>query len=350
MFNRLAALIKKEFTLGFKNSFTAVVIASAIMLVLINLFVIPADLSTDVKVYLAADGQTSNMLRNLAMEKDKENILASREEIVSKMEDNISSIGVYFYMEEKVPVVELIMQGYESQSMINMYMLSTKTRFEQQLLEQTGGSIPATIKTVQLKDYKEQPLIPFNDYMIPLFLVFESTLVGLVMVATMVFSEKEERTHLAYAVTPGRISEFLLSKLIFMALLGVLSSIIITIPTLGFVDNIGYILLLVFLGNLFGSTMGLLIGAFFDSLSKSMVWIMILSMIISAPMISYFMPVFSPFWLQLFPTYPLLFALKEGAFPSGNPSIIYNTLLLFVLLDIVMISLTNLIYRRRLTR
>ncbi|WP_105616234.1 ABC transporter permease [Vallitalea okinawensis] len=347
MIARIRALIKKEFILGSKNYFTAVIIATAIMFALIIRFVIPEDMSHQATIFFAVDQQVLDSFGTLL--EDDQQVLESRDAIIEAMEANINSVGVYLTLMNDTPEVELILQGHESKSMVELYKLSIRRQMKT-MYESDEESWEGAYSVQLLKDYNSEPNIPFNHSMIPLFILFESTLVGFVMIATLIFSEKEERTELAFAITPGRIGELLVSKAVFIAVLGLVSCCIITIPTVGLKGSFSFVLLLVFVGNIFGSSIGLLIASFFKDLSKSMVWIILLSLILSAPMISYFVPAYNPTWLKIIPTYPLMYALKEAYFPTGNTSMIINTLGVFLLLDVVVFFITSQIFSRRLVK
>lgn len=348
MLVRIGALIKKEFILGSKNYLTAVIIATAIMFALIIRFVIPEDMSHQTTVYMAADQQVLESYG--AVLEDEQQLQESRDAIIEAMESNINSIGVYLTMADDTPEVELILQGHESKSMIELFKLSTRHKFQKINTKKGDLSWDGAYTIQVLEDFSSEPDVPFNKLMLPLFILFESTLVGFVMIATLIFSEKEERTHLAFTVTPGRIWELLLSKAVFIAVLGLVSCCIITLPIVGLKGNFFYVLVLVLVGNLFGSAIGLLIAAFFKDLSKSMIWIILLSLIISAPMIAYFVPAYNPAWLKIIPSYSLMFALKEAYFPTGNTSMIMSTIGLFLLLDILVFFITSQIFSKRLIK
>ena len=57
-------------------------------------------------------------------------------------------------------------------------------------------------------------------------------------------------------------------------------------------------------------------------------WILMVAMLLSLPLATYFAPSFAPFWMKIMPTYYMLFAYKEASFPTGNPTIIYQTMLI----------------------
>ncbi len=79
------------------------------------------------------------------------------------------------------------------------------------------------------------------------------------------FFEKAEGTTKAYAVSPGTMMEYLMSKVIVMFLLGLGSMYLVTLATVGFKANLGLMLAIAFAGSFFGSSLGLLISSFFST-------------------------------------------------------------------------------------
>jgi hypothetical protein len=131
-----------------------------------------------------------------------------------------------------------------------------------------------------------------------------------------------------------------------MVLLGLISAVLITIFTMGLDVNWLGLLALVMMGSIFSSTIATLISSFFDSLSKAMLWVLTVSLILTAPMIAYFSPSFAPVIITAMPTYSMMFAFKEAIFPTGNPGLIYQTLAILAGLSLVFYIGTILSYRR----
>ncbi len=77
---------------------------------------------------------------------------------------------------------------------------------------------------------------------------------------------------------------------------------------------------------------------------------MIFISLMTLPTVAYFFPGFSPVWLRYFPTYPILFGLREAIFPSGNPQIIYQAALYLVAANLAALALSGRAFNRRLAR
>ncbi len=350
MLRRYFGLVKKDIITGFRNYFFLAVIFVALVFVGIINFVIPenAEIKPNVYYYLEYEGENSNILGDVLdqSEASHSNIhsVTSRDEIVNIMEENFNSIGMVIKAVDNKPMVEFIMQGYENQEVVNTLILSMKDDLNSRI----RGDIE--IETLWLTEESYQENIPFNKSVLPIFLAMEPTMLGLVMIAAFIFMEKDEGTIKAYKVSPGKIPEYLASKITLMIILGWISTIISTFLVVGFNADYLNLLIIVTVGSIFASALGLIIASFFDNISQSMVWILAASIIFSVPFISYFVPSFAPLYIRVLPTYPLQFAIREAIFPSGNTQIIYSTILTFTILSIISFILAVFAYRRNLAR
>jgi hypothetical protein len=245
--------------------------------------------------------------------------------------------------ENGVPAVEFIMQGHENEQVKNALAATIRAVLD------SGQSDFSDIKIVELKNNTGVE-IPFNKGIVPLMILTEPVLLGLVLIAALVFMERDEETIISYTVTPGRIHEYLGSKIILMLLLGFISTLLITALTVGFNVDWLELMLLLTAGSIFGSTLGLFIASFFDNISKAMMWIQAVSIILSAPQASYFVPSFAPSYIRIMPTYGLMFAIKEAVFPSGNTGIIYSAAAEVGIINIILYFLCTLSYSRKRAR
>lgn len=347
MMKRLAGLFKKDTKIAYRNFFFGIVVLSAALLIVVTNFFIPEKINTDAKIiYYYEGGNEQSLVPLLKFLENKAGNLRvdSKEEIAQKMEKDRNTIGMVIKQVNNSPSIEFVMQGYESEKTKRALEISMKAVLD------AGKAGSTNIKTVVLKDAAGDMDIPFNLWIIPVMILSEPVMLGFILIAVLAFMEKEEGTTKSYLVSPGRVPEYLGSKIILMVILGLMSTFLITSFTVGFNVNWPMLLLIVTVGSIFGSTLGLLIASFFNSLSKSMVWLVIISMILSLTQVSYFMPSFAPLYLTIVPTYGMLFALKEAIFPSGNPGIIYQTLFTTGITSIVLYLLCIVSYKRTLVK
>lgn len=346
MFKRLGSLLLKDFKVAYRNYFLVIVVAVAVLLVLVTNFLIPKSLNSELKIiyYMERNNvqQFSSLIKSL--ENSSGNVrVESRESLVQKLKGDKSSIGMVLKQDSAGANIEFVMQGYESEKTKNALLISMRALFQEGRIS-TDNIRYTRLNTSEIRE------IPFNKLMVPLMIFTEPVMLGFIFIATLVFMEKEEGVTKAYMVSPGKIPEYLASKIILVALLGIISTLIITIATVGFNVNWGFLMLLVIVGSAFGSATGLFLASFFDNISSAMIWILFVSLILSAPQAAYFIPSFSPAYITIMPTYSMMFAIKEAIFPSGNTAIIYSALLTTGIISILLYALSIVTYRRTLSR
>ncbi|SKC76354.1 ABC transporter permease [Maledivibacter halophilus] len=350
MTKRLFALVKKDIVSGYRNYFFLVVMVVAVIFALIVNFAIPKDLDIKPSVYynIEYEGENKEIFEKVMMKTASKhnNVykMNSQDDIVENMEKNFNSIGIIIKEYRGKPTVELIMQGYENREVINSLILSLKDDIDNMVREDLK------INTIFLNKEIDQEKVPFNKNVLPIFLTMEPTMLGLTIIAAFIFMEKDEGTIKAYKVSPGRISEYLASKIILMIILGLISTIISTFLVVGFEADYFNLILIVIVGSVFASGLGLIISSFFNNISESMIWIIFTSIVLLIPFASYFVPSFAPIYIRILPTYLLQFAIREAVFPSGNISLIYSTIGTFAVLSIINYIVAIFAYKRNLTR
>lgn len=350
MLKRYFSLLKKDIITGFRNYFFYVVIFVAIVFAAIINFVIPEDAEIKPSVYYFAEyeGENKEIFQDVISKAEAvhSNVYRqnSREEIVQNMKKNFNSIGMVIRVDKNKPTVEFIMQGYENDQAINTLVLAMKDDIDKIIREDIE------IDTLLLKNYTTLEKIPLNKSALPLFLTMEPTLLGLVMIAAFIFMEKDEGTIKAYKVSPGKMPEYIASKITLMLILGWISTILCTVLVVGFDVDFLSLLAIVAVGSIFASALGLIIASFFDNISQSIIWILVISIVFSLSSASYFVPSFAPLYIRILPTYPLQFALREVLFPTGNIGLINSTLVTFSILSIISFILAVFAYRRNLAK
>ncbi len=340
---RLFGLLKKDFKIAFRNFFFLIIFVVSLILVSVTNFLIPEKINTDAKLIYAVENiQVSehNILLKYLESQSSSIKASSREQVVEEMKKDRSTMGIIITNSNNQPALEIIVQGYENEKSKEALALS----FEAML--KAGSIDTSNIETIVLKDAKDFNSIPLNKGFVPLILLNEPVMLGFILLATLIFMDKEEETAKAYMTTPGGISRYLLSKIILMSVLALMSTILITVFTIGFNINWLHLVLIIIAGSVFSSTVAMVMASFFDNISKAMVWILALSLVFTVPMASYFIPSFAPGYIRVMPTYGLMFAIREAIFPMGNPSIIYENVIILSIISLVLYGLSIVLYRR----
>ncbi|RAM59280.1 MULTISPECIES: ABC transporter permease [unclassified Mesotoga] len=310
---RLFTNTLKEIKLGWRSHFFLLTVGLAVAYFLLMTFLIPEDLSTDTQLVLMVEQEELATTMGL-IEEDTEISLSfakDREELDKMMNRNFNSIGIVIGGDRSYPSVELVFQGHETAETREFLKLLVSS-----YLAGSFNSISDSNVEYLQEIQETRAEIPLNKSFLPVFLMFEAVMMGMIMVFAMIFSEKSQSTLHAYSVTPGKIWEYLGAKVILLVILGVIFTLILTPLTVGLKASFLPLIVVVAVGSFLSSSVSLIAASFYKNLSQSMAAMLALTVVFSLPMLSYFLDGFSPWYLRVLPTYPILFSLKAAVFPE----------------------------------
>ncbi|MGM0641633.1 MAG: ABC transporter permease [Thermotogota bacterium] len=334
---RFLNTLKLDATVANRNWLFIIVIAIALLYVGLINWVIPEELSMEM---------TSNqIILDNTKEKDFEKMMISqnegiktadsREEMLSFLEENDSSIGIIF--NEKS--AEIINQGYESEKQINFLKATLNTLYTQPQ--------NINIETQVLEETEEK--LTMNKKMFPILLATDVIILGFLFAATMIFQEKNDGSIYAYRVSSAGTGNYIMSKLIVNTLMAVIFSVIFAVFTVGFNFNYGGYLLIVVMSSAFITLLGMFLGQFYNSISEFIYIIMALSIIMTLPVISYMSPAFSMDIFKIIPAYPVIYII-DGFLKGYTPDIFGNTVIILTIEIIVMYAITHFSIKKHLIR
>ncbi len=336
----------KDIKISFKSLYIYFEIIIAFLFIAVLLFVVPENFSSDSKIYIHVDvpGDSTAVVDALIKEGDKDSIIFvdSLNEMKLKLEDDRNSVGLDISYSDNKMVYEFVLQGYENQKFRNIIQKSFITNIASKLPDYQNVT-----NIVTIEEGKEKLSDRLN--MLPVFLVFNSSLTGLFIIAAYIFMDKDEGTIKAFVVTPARVWEYLLSKVGVMLVMGLITGLITTAFIAGPKAHYLHLIFLLIVTNVFGSCLGLFIASFYDSFMKSMGAMYIIIIVLTFSTISYYMPAFSPVIIRLLPSYPMLFAFRETFLSEPKLAYIYGNIALFCVLGLVFFLLANRRYKKTLT-
>ncbi len=164
--------------------------------------------------------------------------------------------------------------------------------------------------------------IPFNQRMAPVFICFEALVIGFILGGALMLSEKEEGTIRALRISPMGVDRYLISKTLLFSVLAVIYALIMAVFSVGFDFSAIRFILLSFFGSAVFSLIGLAFTTFFKDLSSWFFSMAVLLSINMLPVVSFMNPTFSPFWIQLIPSYPMIFEYENILFGLGRDPLI----------------------------
>lgn len=347
MLRRIWALTKKDWRMLMRNYYVAAILLVALLYIVATRFLIPAELSTNATVVLF-DETGSQIVREFyeshAGGSEQLLIVESAEQFASAVE-GYNRIGLRVVGGNVPEQFEATFQGYENHRTRNL--LTATLQAQAAALRGEGATYPR-FETRVLKPGTAAERPPFNESLVPIWIYSEAALVGMLLGATLLFAEKDERALRAIRVTPATVVEYLAARTISMFLLGLLFTVVVTVFTIGVSVNWLAIIPMVLLGSAVITLAMMVLANMFDSLGQFIFPGIILMVLLGFPTVIYFVPSFSPPLMRLLPTYPLIFGLREAYFPTGSAGILSQALIQLAITVAVVFPLAALTFRRQL--
>ncbi|KGE73328.1 ABC transporter permease [Spirochaeta lutea] len=320
----LLTLLKQDLVLAWRNGHILVIGVIMVVMAAMILF-LPAELTSGPGEYIL-DTLPGTPLKTALLDSGarSEAIVDSPEQLEAVLTENPDAIGMVVSGTLENPVVHIELARPVPEKTVNLLKASVDvvvSRLNSPEPDNSGLNRPVTYLRPQ-----SEP-IPLNLSGVPIFLAFEVGILGFLLVAVFIFQEKQEGTIRAYRVTPGGLWPYILSKALVFTLLGLVYGFGVVVLGFGGDFNAPGLLGLIVYGSMFMTLFGLGFSAWFRNLSH---WffpglaLLILNML---PFFSYIYPVFNPSWIQVIPSYNLVYALREVLFPSGDGELITQTLL-----------------------
>jgi hypothetical protein len=336
---------KKDMVLSLKGWYIYTELIMAFVFIIVILFVVPENFDSTKTIYAYFDLKPPEMNRIdefISESEDEIILLDSRDEVKKILSEEKSSIGLIVSKKYRRLDYEIILQGYENEKLKNLM----KTDFLMYFISEMPD-YESVITTTTLMGNNEDLSDRLN--MLPIFLTINASFMGLFIIASYIFLDKETGTIRALTVTPIAVWQYLLSKVGVILVSGIVSGLITVIFVAGTKANYIGLLFLLITTNAFGSAFGLLIASFFNDISKAMGWLYSIIILMMFPSFSYYLPAFSPIFIKILPSYPMLFAYRELFFDAGNLSYVYNVSLMFGILSVIVFLLANYKFKNSLT-
>lgn len=342
---KLLATFLRDLKVSYRSFYIYIEFVMALIIVAVLLFVVPENFNSQGKLYLYLDPALSGTGIEEALSKEDATsvtLMGSLEEVKTSLEEDRTAQGAAITMKDGIIKYEMVMQGYESDKV--KHLLEEVVRLE--LLKEH----PSYVESAELKVLEEnsERLSDRISYM-PILLLLNSAFMGLFIVAAYVFMDKEEGTIKALTVTPVSVRDYLLAKSGVMLFTGLLTGLLTTVLVAGGKVHYGLLLILLIASNFFGTAVGLFIASFYDSMIKAMGALYVAIMILAFGAISYFMPSFSPLFMRVLPSYPLLFAFREVFLKDADAGFVLMNSGLFLIIGIVVFLVSVRRYQKTIT-
>jgi hypothetical protein len=342
---RVASLVRKDARLLVRNYYLVAVLVIAALYIAAVRFLFPADININPGLVLWDNTAGGAVRGAFAAGGDQVIVVETEAEYNAALAGGATRIGIRADGGVRVERFELTFQGYENPQ--QRRLLGAAMQRLAATLRGEGAQYPR-FETRVLRPGQPLQRPPFNLAMVPVLVFTEATMVGMFLAAALLYSEKEERTLRAYRTSPAGMAEYLLARGIAMGLLALVSAVPITLLTIGPAANWLVIVPLVFFAGLVITMLVMVLANLFDTISQFIYPAIALMTVLALPSASYYMPAFGPAWIRLLPTYPLVFALREAYFPTGNHAAQTGAIWQLLLTLAVVFPLAVVTFRRQL--
>ena len=341
---KFSSLFMQDLAITFRN---AVFWIFVMMLVIIIALVIFLPEKLDVKAaeyFYDANSEKvfEKVLLDLGLGEDA--LFDSREAMLQALEKSKKGIGVVFEGDLQDPRFTIYTEGPVAEE--NLRLMDEVLDLVMANIK--GEPVPENFSFEQLHE-DTQP-VPMNKSVIPIFLVFDAATLGYFFVAVLMFQEKEEGTIRAIRVSPAGTLNYILSKTILYALISLGYGAIATVVAVGFGANYLHLAVLVALASILMTLVGMIVAIFFKSLSEWFFPGALLLIINMMPVVSYAAPVFSPKWIRLIPSYPLIFAVNDILFVPDKQGYMGSLILLLVVEILVVFAVCYPLVHKKLMK
>ena len=179
------------------------------------------------------------------------------------------------------------------------------------MVDATGlvfDELPVSVEVVQLG---KASTATWSQRLLPLLLIMAIVLSGLFIPSSSLVDEKQKGTLVALTTTPASLLDVYLAKTAVGFLLSGLMALIILALNNAFAGNPGLLLLVIALGGLMSSILGVILGSWSRDMETFMGIIKVLGLVLYAPGILEIFPQV-PQWIgRVFPTYYIMNPLLE---------------------------------------
>lgn len=315
MLGRYVSLFQQDLKVTLRNGFSYVVLILAAILVAVVDFAVPSEVKltpTELFVDLTEGRVFESVLRREGVEEAR--ILRSREELTREVEKTRSGIGIVVEGDLENPRFTVIHQGTEAPENLNLL----DATLEGLVRVMRGAESPTGSDIEYLRPRAGATPVPFNKGLVPLIVVFEVVMFGFMVVAVMVFEEKQEGSIRAIRVSPARPLEYILSKASVNVLLALVYGALVVTFTVGPGVDYPRLFLLIGAAALLMTLVSLSVAVFFGNVSEFLFVAIVFMAVFSLPMVSYLLPSFAPAFVTWIPSFPVVFGVREILFPTGK--------------------------------
>ncbi len=210
--------------------------------------------------------------------------------------------------------------------------------------ETAGYEPPVEVVTTTLG---EAQALPWEDRLLPFIVLMSIMLGGMMVPATSMAQERQDRTLTALTITPAKLGDVLTSKGIVGVLVASLMAIVTLALNRAFGGNAALLVGSLILGSIMAVTFGLLLGVMTKDINSLFGTIKGMGLILYAPALIFMFPEIPQWIARLFPTYYIIRPVIEITQEGASFADVLLELIILMFLTLALIAVTAYAARRK---
>jgi len=336
---RVGILLGKELLQGPKNFILIWIIVAPVLISLIVSLVFGTLFTDKPKSGVMDEG--SSKLVTSAQELDS--IITKTYDSVSEIKQAVESGSVDLGIVLPEDLDERIMQG--SQVKVTAYIWGQSLAKERIVLRATFANLARELAgqealiEIESATLGGEGSIPWNDRLLPFIVLMAVFIGGVFLPAISLIDEKQKKTLRALVITPTSIGDVFAAKGIVGIIVSLAMGVVILTLNQAFTANPLLLVLVLTLGAVMASELGLICGALIkDATTLFAIW-KVGGIVLFAPALVYMFPQI-PEWIgKIMPTYYLVQPIIEISQQSGGWYDISTNVLILVGLDVLFLGM-----------
>jgi len=336
---RVGILLGKELLQGPKNFILIWIIVAPVLISLIVSLVF-GTLFTDKPKFGVMDKGSSKLVTSA---QQLDSIITKTYDSVSEIKQAVESGSVDVGIVLPQDLDECIMQG--SQVKVTAYIWGQSLAKERIVLRATFANLARglagqeALVEIESATLGGEGSIPWNDRLLPFIVLMAVFIGGVFLPAISLIDEKQKKTLRALVITPTSIGDVFAAKGIVGIIVSLAMGVVILTLNQAFTANPLLLVLVLTLGAVMASELGLICGALIkDATTLFAIW-KVGGIVLFAPALVYMFPQI-PEWIgKIMPTYYLVQPIIEISQQSGGWYDISTNVLILVGLDVLCLGM-----------
>ncbi len=336
---RVSILLGKELLQGPKNFILIWIIVAPVLISLIVSLVF-GTLFTDKPKFGVMDKGSSKLV---ASAQELDSIITKTYDSVSEIKQAVESGSVDLGIVLPQDLDESIMQG--SQVKVTAYVWGQSLAKERIVLRATFANLARglagqeALVEIESATLGGEGSIPWNDRLLPFIVLMAVFIGGVFLPAISLIDEKQKKTLRALVITPTSVGDVFAAKGIVGVIISLAMGVVILTLNQAFTANPLLLVLVLTLGAVMASELGLICGALIkDATTLFAIW-KVGGIVLFAPALVYMFPQI-PEWVgKIMPTYYLVQPIIVISQQSGGWYDISTNVLILVGLDVLFLGM-----------